>query len=92
MNCGRRRLVQEQVLIKRLERNKGGTYRATKWVEEDEDDPQLSRSFEAESTPLLRGEWPVRTRALGVYSAGYAYSIVTMSLFNRTVLSIEVFY
>jgi hypothetical protein len=82
-----------QDFIKRLERNKAGTYRAkTKWVEEDEDDPQPSRSFKAESTPLLRREWPIRTRALGVYSAGHAHSIATMGLFNRTVLSIEVFH
>jgi hypothetical protein len=58
MNCGRRQLAQMQKFIKRLERNKAGTYRATKWVEEDEDDPQPSRSFKAESTPLLRREWP----------------------------------
>jgi hypothetical protein len=92
MNCGGQRLVQVQEFFKRLERNKAGTYRATKWVEEDEDDPQLSRSFKAESAPLLRREWPVRTRALGVYSASHTHSIATMSLFNRIVLSIEVFH
>jgi hypothetical protein len=46
----------------------------------------------AESIPLLRREWPIRTRALGVYSAGHAHSIATMGVFNRTVLSIEVFH
>jgi hypothetical protein len=46
----------------------------------------------AESTPLLRREWPIRARALGVYSAGHAHSTATMGLFNRTELSIEVFH
>jgi hypothetical protein len=92
MNCGGQRLAQVQEFIKRLKRNKAGTYRVTKWVEEDEDDPQLSRSFKAESTPLLRREWPVRTRALGVYLAGHTHSIATMSLFNRIVSSIGVFH